>query len=241
MTEVWLAGCHVKLNHDLVAIIGNKGSGKSALADVIALMGNSQQKEHFSFLQKNRFRGKSGNGDPAKQFIGKIEWLDSSIEERRLSDDPPGEKVQLVRYIPQGHFEDLCNDHITGHTGAFEKELRGVIFDYAGGAIRLGALDFDQLIEQQESGYRDQLGEYRKDLTRLNSDIENIEEQCQPQVKMSLQELLILKRRQIEEHNNADIKPVVLSKPADALSTDQQKAANSLDKITDQLKTAFFK
>ena len=238
MPEEWLAGCHVELNHDLVAIIGNKGSGKSALADVIALMGNSQQKEHFSFLQKNRFRGKSGNGDPAKQFIGKIKWLDSSQEERRLSDDPPGEKVQLVRYIPQGHFEDLCNDHISGHTGAFEKELRGVIFDYAGGAIRLGALDFDQLIEQQESGYRDQLGEYRKDLTRLNSDIENIEEQCQPQVKMSLQEMLLLKRRQIEEHNSADIKPVVLSKPADALSTEQQKAANSLDKITDQLRTS---
>jgi len=234
--EEWLSGCRVGLNHDLVAIIGNKGSGKSALADVIALMGNSQQKEHFSFLQKNRFRGKSGSGDPAKQFEGKMEWLDASQEVRRLSDDPPDEKVQLVRYIPQGHFEDLCNDHISGHTGAFEKELRGVIFDYAGGAIRLGALDFDQLIEQQESGYRNQLGEYRKDLTRINLDIENIEEQCQPQVKLSLQELLILKRRQIAEHNSTDIKPVVLPKPADALSSDQQEAASALDKITDQLR-----
>lgn len=234
--EEWLAGCRVLLNHDLVAIIGNKGSGKSALADVIALLGNSQQREHFSFLQKNRFRGKSGSGDPAKQFIGKIVWLDESTEEYKLSDDPPDDKVQLVRYIPQGHFEALCNDHITGRTGAFEKELRAVIFDYADNALRLGALDFDQLIEQQESGYRDQLGEYRKDLARLNLEIENIEAQRQPLVKRSLQELLVLKKRQIEEHNSINNKPVPIPKPSEQLSSEQRQAASSLDEITVKLK-----
>ncbi len=234
IAEDWLAGCRVLLNHDLVAIIGNKGSGKSALADLIALLGNSRQKDHFTFLKKDRFRGKSGSGDPAKQFIGKIQWLDKSQEERKLSDDPPDDKVQLVRYIPQGHFEDLCNDHIAGRTGAFEKELRAVIFDHAGDAIRLGALDFDQLIEQQESGYRDQLGEYRKELSRLNLDIENIEAQRQPQVKRSLQELLALKKKQIEEHNN--IKPVAIPKPSEQLSSDQQQAANSLEEIAAKLK-----
>lgn len=238
--EEWLAGCRVLLNHDLVAIIGNKGSGKSALADVIALLGNSRQKEHFSFLKKDRFRGKSGSGDPAKQFIGKIQWLDKSSQssqERSLSDDPPDDKVQLVRYIPQGHFEDLCNDHIAGRTGAFEKELRAVIFDYAGGALRLGALDFDQLIEQQEGGYRDQLGEYRKDLARLNLEIENIEAQRQPQVKLSLKELLALKKRQIEEHSSINNKPGNIPKPSEQLSSEQQQAASSLEGITLKLKS----
>ena len=37
----WLHGCDIPLNPDLVAVIGNKGSGKSALADVIATLGNS--------------------------------------------------------------------------------------------------------------------------------------------------------------------------------------------------------
>lgn len=62
----WLSGIELPLNCDLVAIIGNKGSGKSALADVIALVGNSRQSAHFSFLKRDRFRGKSG--DPAKHF-----------------------------------------------------------------------------------------------------------------------------------------------------------------------------
>src|SRR5690606_4672406 len=51
----WLHGCDIPLNPDLVAIIGNKGSGKSALADVIATLGNSRQSKHFSFLRRDRF------------------------------------------------------------------------------------------------------------------------------------------------------------------------------------------
>ena len=228
----WLAGITVSLNSDLVAIIGNKGSGKSALADVIALLGNSKQVGHFSFLKKERFRGKSG--DPAKQFVGRMTWLDKSEESRNLSENPPGDKVQLVRYIPQGHFEDLCNDHVSGHSGAFERELRGVIFDHASDSIRLGALDFDQLIEQQEKGFRDQLSEYRKDLAKLNQEIQNIEIQRQPQVKSTLQEQLSLKKKQIDEHNS--LKPIALDKPSDDLSQEQQQAAAQLDTIAIQLK-----
>jgi hypothetical protein len=230
----WLDGSKVSLNPDLVAIIGKKGSGKSALADVIALLGNSRQKAHFSFLQKNRFRGKSG--EPARNFIGTLTWCDASTEQRNLNDDPSDDKVELVRYIPQGHFEELCNDHISGraNANAFERELRSVIFAHAGEAIRLGALDFDQLIDQQESSFRDQLNEFRKNLKRLNQEISGFEDQLQPDVKRSLQELLALKTRQIEEHNK--IIPVAVPKPAAKLTAEQQAAATSLDRIASKLK-----
>lgn len=228
----WLDGSKLALNPDLVAIIGNKGSGKSALADVIALLGNSRQKAHFSFLKKDRFRGKSG--EPAKHFIGTLTWCDTSKEQRNLNDDPPEDKVELVRYIPQGHFEELCNDHVSGRSNAFERELRAVIFSHAGESIRLGALDFDQLIEQQERSYRDQLGEFRKDLKRLNQEISGIEDQLQPEVKRSLQELLNLKVRQIEEHNK--IKPPAVPKPAEELTDEQKEAAKVLEEISAKLK-----
>lgn len=229
----WLDGSKLHFNPDLVAIIGNKGSGKSALADVIALLGNSRQKAHFSFLKKDRFRGKSG--EPAKHFIGTLTWCDSSDVKRNLNDDPPDDKVELVRYIPQGHFEELCNDHVSGRSNAFERELRAVIFSHAGESIRLGALDFDQLIEQQESSYRDQLSEFRKDLKRLNQEIGGMEDQLQPDVKRSLQELLTLKTRQIEEHNK--IKPATASKPAAELTDEQKGAATALEGISARLKT----
>lgn len=158
----WLDGCNVPLNHDLVAIIGNKGSGKSALADIIALLGNSKRKSHFSFLKKDRFRGKSG--EPAKHFEGNLIWHDGSEQRCNLNDDPHPDFVERVRYIPQGHFEELCNEHISGASNAFEQELRTVIFSHTDESTRLGALDFEQLIDQQENSYRNQLSELRRDL-----------------------------------------------------------------------------
>lgn len=72
LSEHWLDGVDIPLNPDLIAIIGKKGSGKSALADVIALLGNSKPKQ-FSFLTDKRFRGKSSKG-AAKHFTAEINW-----------------------------------------------------------------------------------------------------------------------------------------------------------------------
>ncbi|MBU4317448.1 MAG: ABC transporter [Proteobacteria bacterium] len=230
--EVWLDGCNLPLNPDLVAIIGNKGSGKSALADIIALLGNSKRKVHFSFLKKDRFRGKSG--EPAKHFEGTLIWRDSTKQQRNLNDDPPEDNVELVKYIPQGHFEELCNDHVSRRSDAFEKELRGVIFSHAGESVRLGALDFDQLIERQESRFRDRLSEFRKDLKRLNQEISGIEDQLQPDLKKSLQEQLSVKIRQIDEHRK--IEPPKFPKPAEELTGEQKAAAGALEAISEKLK-----
>lgn len=229
----WLDGCKLPLNPDLVAIIGNKGSGKSALADVIALLGNSQQKAHFSFLKKDRFRGKSG--EPAKSFDGFLTWCDSCEPKRRnLNEDPPEDKVELVRYIPQGHFEELCNTHVTRDSDAFEKELRAVIFSHADEEVRLGALDFDQLIERQESRFRDRLVVYREDIKKNNQDISGIEDQLQPQVKKSLEEQLIVKKRQIEEHKKLKLKEI--PKPTEELTDEQKVVADRLEEISKILK-----
>jgi ABC-type lipoprotein export system ATPase subunit len=234
LDEAWLDGCSIPLNTDLVAIIGNKGSGKSALADVIALLGRTRPDSHFSFLQKNRFRGKSGSGDPAKQFTAKITWLSGAANSTNLSVDPLVGSAELIRYLPQGYFEILCAEHTSGKSSAFQKELQSVIFEHANDEIRLGALDFEQLVERQEGGFRDQLIEYRKELTRINRDIENFENQSQPQVKRSLQEILELKKKQIEEHNLS--KPTPLAKPDVQLSPEQQTAANQLETNEEQLK-----
>lgn len=177
----WLDGADVPLNPDLVAIIGNKGSGKSALADVVALLGNSRQKLHFSFLKKDRFRGKTG--DPARNFAATLTWLDASYETRNLNDDPPADKVEMVRYIPQGHFEDLCNAHVTGRSDAFEKELRAVIFSHASEAIRLGALDFDQLKPEDLVSLTVNLGTLDAIAASVPADQERLKERSETAIK----------------------------------------------------------
>lgn len=227
----WLDGCNIPLNPDLTAIIGNKGSGKSALADVIAMLGNSKQSKHFSFLKKDRFFGKSR--EPANQFTGILTWHDGGKETRILSELSPEEKTERVRYIPQGYFEELCNEHTSGESNAFERELRSVIFSHTSEDMRLDALDFEQLIEKQEQSLRNRLSEYRKDLAKINEEIVGIEAQLQPIELKKLTETLQLKNAQIEEHKK--LKPDEVIQPEIALDTIQQKIADDLAEVNRQI------
>lgn len=229
----WLDGCDILLNPDLVAIIGNKGSGKSALADVIATLGHSKQSKHFSFLKKERFLGKTG--EPARQFTGILTWRDESTEARPLNELPSEEKAELVRYIPQGYFEELCNEHVSGKSNAFEKELRSVIFSHTNEDIRLGALDFDQLTEQQEQSLRNRLVEYRKELASTHASIVRIEEQLQPIELEKLTDLLLVKTKQIEEHEK--LKPAEVVAPTETLDPEQKLAVEGLAAISQQIET----
>ncbi|MBB4112742.1 ABC-type lipoprotein export system ATPase subunit [Rhizobium sp. BK226] len=227
LSDGWLHGTEIPVNPDLVAIIGNKGSGKSALADIVALLGNSQQSAHFSFLKRDRFRGKAG--EPARQFKGELLWLAGDPCVMGLADDPSAERVELVRYIPQGRFEALCNDHVSGKTDEFEKELRAVIFSHVPKDVRLEALDFDQLIEKQETIFRAEVNELRKSLRDLNRQIVDIEDQLHPNFRKNLDEQIKLKAKQIEEHNA--IRPIAIAPPTDELSREQRAASARLGEI----------
>ncbi|WP_342713479.1 TrlF family AAA-like ATPase [Bradyrhizobium sp. B124] len=227
LADIWLDGTEIPLNFDLIAIIGNKGSGKSALADIMALLGNSQQSAHFSFLKRDRFRGKAG--EPARQFVGELSWLAGDPCEMSLADDPSVERVELVRYIPQGRFEALCNDHVSGKTDEFEKELRDVIFSHVPTDVRLDALSFDQLIDKQENVFRARASELRKSLRSVNEEIVDIEDQLHPNMQKNVEEQIRLKLKQIEEH--AAIKPTVVEQPAAELDADQQQASARLAEI----------
>ncbi|MDX7747844.1 TrlF family AAA-like ATPase [Aeromonas veronii] len=230
----WLHSCDLPLNPDLVAIIGNKGSGKSALADVIATLGHSRQAKHFSFLKRDRFLGKSG--DPARHFTGTLTWKDESTEARTLEVLPTDDKQELVRYIPQNYFEELCNDHVSGKSDAFEQELRAVIFSHTSEEMRLGALDFDQLTEQQELALRNRLGEYRKELKTINATIARIEDQLQPIEAKKLTDQLLVKTREIEEH--LKIKPVQVAPPPETMEPEQKQAAEALAATAEKIEVS---
>ncbi len=233
-TPTWLDGCALEFNPDLVAIIGNKGSGKSALADIIALLGQSQQNAHFSFLTRDRFRGKSG--EPAKFFRGTLQWLAGADGSLLLSEDPEPEQVELVRYIPQGRFEALCNDHVSGRSNEFERELRSVIFAHVPVSQKAGATNFDELIEKLEDEYRSDLAELRKELSSLNGEIVMIERQLHPTAIKNVDEQLKLVDQQRAEHLKS--KPPEQPEPTDELSPTQTQAKEDISQIDDWLEIA---
>ena len=123
--EQWLTG-EVPLNPGLVAIIGNKGSGKSALSDCLGLLGSCGTSEAFSFLDDTRFRSpKSGR---AQHVMATLHWHDGEPRTRSLIERVAPDEPERVKYLPQNFVEKVCNDLAAPGGGEFERELKKVVF-----------------------------------------------------------------------------------------------------------------
>jgi dephospho-CoA kinase len=79
----------------MIAIIGNRGSGKSALADILALAGETSRREDFSFLDKEKFREKK----LAANFEVTATLEDGSQTAHNLQDDPDPNRPETIKFI----------------------------------------------------------------------------------------------------------------------------------------------
>ncbi len=107
LRETWF-GCEIKFNPGLVAIIGNKGSGKSALADTLGLLGNTPQSYYFSFLNPDKFRQPKNN--KAKHFDASLKWKSGTVKTKNLNEGVEEEAIETIKYIPQNYLEIICNE-----------------------------------------------------------------------------------------------------------------------------------
>jgi hypothetical protein len=137
----WLETPVVPLNPGLVAIIGARGSGKTALADLIAAGGYalSKQLNDRSFVQR------------AAKLIGNAKaslvWEDGStsenaielIEAEDLLDEPH------VQYLSQQFVDQLCSSE--GLTDSLVAEVQRVVFQAHSPESRMGATSFIDLLE----------------------------------------------------------------------------------------------
>ena len=140
----WFSGS-LPLNHGLIAIIGNKGGGKSALSDILALLGETRSSDNFSFLSAGRFL--SPKGGLGEMFTAKVMWLSGQERERVLADPVDPTAPELVKYIPQGFLEAICTELQESPETQFDRELMEVIFSHVGRADRLGKETLSDLID----------------------------------------------------------------------------------------------
>ncbi|MDT8067939.1 MAG: hypothetical protein ROO76_07190 [Terriglobia bacterium] len=107
LPEEWFSGT-VQINPGLVGIIGNKGSGKTALAETIGLLGNCELEKHFSFLNEAKFR--QPKGSKAKHFQASLVWANDHQDIKLLSDSTNSSNPASISYIPQNYLETICNE-----------------------------------------------------------------------------------------------------------------------------------
>jgi uridine kinase len=111
----------IEFNSRLVAIVGNKGSGKSALSDMLGLLGATKNGDAFSFLSKDRFLHPSSG--LAEHFDATIEWESGDTITKCLADKIKPEELERLKYLPQDHVENVCNELADLGEEGFEQEL----------------------------------------------------------------------------------------------------------------------
>lgn len=140
----WFTNNDIFFNKGLVSIIGQKGSGKTALADLVAYCmwtWDTQADGRYSnsFLQKaigklygTRLALLCGNGD--------IQYPAT------LSKDYKPRKPLAVQYLSQQFVSALCEDVATS---SLITEIENVIFNYINEEDRLHATTFNELKEKR--------------------------------------------------------------------------------------------
>lgn len=198
----WFKDVEIPINSELVAIIGNKGSGKSAVADILGLLGDTEKSAHFSFLNDGKFL-KRGY---AENFAAELTWKDeSSPTSVVLSQSVDKTKVAKVRYLPQNYFESLTNSL---NSENFEKTLREVIFFNIPEADRLGASSFDELEKLKKKNIEDDLENLISELSSINENIVKLESKQHPEYKQKIANLINVKQKELNEHLKTEPKEV---------------------------------
>lgn len=197
LEEIWFDN-YLEFNHDLVAIIGNKGSGKSALVDIIGLVGNSQRGK-YSFLNNDKFCNPKNN--KAKHFTAKLTWESEQISEKESLDKrPQPHEVERVKYIPQQFFDLICNEIGTDYDTGFDKELKNVIFSHVSVANRLGFESLDELIKYKTNEIFESIEIAIGELDDLCIEVSELEEQVTEEYKKIVNEQLASKKQELDIH-----------------------------------------
>lgn len=227
--EEWLQG-DVPLNHGLVAIIGNKGSGKSALADCLGLLGSCTTSESFSFLKSDRFRApKTGR---AQHVQATLHWHDGPPRVRMLNEQVAADEPERVRFLPQNYVEKVCNELSSPGGGEFERELKKVIFSKVQTADRLGQRSLDDLVEFRTQELRSSADSLVLELGELAVQRANLEDKLDPAIRSSLEKRIEQRKEEIRSHEAT--KPIAVPAPSDdpAITPEMKAQLEKLQSLT---------
>lgn len=217
----WFSGT-VPLNPGLVAVIGRKGSGKSAFAEAIALAGNARNGAHFSFLSKDRFlnpRDRLG-----EHFRVNLSWRSGESEGKLLSEAIDESPPERVKYIPQHYLEEVCTQ-ITDSSARtlFDKELEAVIFSHVSSADRLGRESLRELVEHTTAEVEARIKQLRVRLADANRNYFELGRRGSDESRKALAAQLAAKKAELGAHEKAKLPEV--PKPSASGEGDPEAAA----------------
>lgn len=216
----------LKLNPGLIAVIGNKGSGKSALSDILALGCNSKNMLEASFLNENRFMKKPKN--LADDYKVEITWKDQNKDQVNslVSNIEQEYTIENAQYLPQKFIEKICNDL----ENEFQDEINKVIFSYVDNVERGNTKNLNQLIHEKTTNIRNKIDELQLKLRDINRKIIKDEEQLAKSYKEEVKANFLKRKNDLERLEKS--KPKEVKKPKKVQS---QKYIDKLELLNNQI------
>lgn len=161
----WIANGAVGLNAGLVAVIGARGSGKTALADLIAAGGLaiSPHLNERSFILR------------AKQYLcdskAQLQWASGETTGNELGNTDTDDFLDspYVQYLSQQFVDQLCSSE--GLNDALVEEIERVIFNAHALNERQGADSFRELLGLRLESSRQKRERHQQALTRASGDL----------------------------------------------------------------------
>jgi len=222
--DTWFKKISIPFGKELVAIIGNKGSGKSGVADILGLVGDAHtDKKHFSFLHNDKFL----KGKLANNFKAQIIWeSDGKSDEMLLSANQKIENPESVRFIPQNYFEELTNEI---EISKFQQVLEKIIFGYIPDAEKFDSSSFKELEKYKtESVYRD-IQVQKNKIQDINNEIIDLEKKKHPDYLKKIQGMIGKIKIEIEAQKKLLKEcPKIINPNEDSKKTEKQN--NNIEK-----------
>lgn len=195
----------IPLNPGLVAVIGNKGSGKSALSDIIGLLCKCSTMDNASFLNPSRFRKKPKCY--ASDYQATIQWQDGHSESALLDKVIASTEIEDAQYLPQKYIEEVCNDI----GDKFQQEINKVIFSYVDITERGNSTTLEELIDSKSKSVSIEFDTALKALKKVNDQIILLEKKKTTAYKEKIAQEKSKAEENLQRHESE--KPKEVEKP----------------------------
>lgn len=195
----------IPLNPGMVAVIGNKGSGKSAFSDIVGHLCHCSTMGSASFLNDKRFRKSPKNY--ANDYSATLTWLDEEIRTNSLASNQDDRSIEDAQYLPQKYIEDVCNDF----GDVFQKEIDKVIFSYVDKSERGDAQNLDGLVKLKSKPLEIRFQDERAKLEDINRRIIELERKKTKEYRKTVSESLEKANETLNRHEKS--KPVIVAEP----------------------------
>lgn len=228
---VWFKNLEIPFNKELVAIIWNKWNWKSALADIIWMIGDTKNYDYFSFLKKDRFH----KNWLSRNFKWTIVWEDWIEKDCILHNWTIINNVEKVRYLPQNYFNNLTNEL---ESKDFKITLENVVFNHIDDSLKLWQNSFEELKELKTKTTNNEIDSIKIRLNEKNKDIIKLERQKHPDEKEKIKNQILEKNKEIEVQQNLlkDLKEIKNPNEDDKISEENKRKSDEIERLNQEIK-----